>query len=351
VTVTVLASDKIRVNWAPSLDAGGGPVLYYRVYRGGQLAGSPVLPPFDNWPLTHATTYSYRVSAVDAAGHESAQSSPAVNGTTPTDTTPPSAPTNLTGGAVSGTQVDLSWQASTETGGSGFAGYQIFRNNGPAPIATSGSTSFSDVSANHGTNYTYKVRAYDGAGNPSGYSNEVSVTTPDTEPPSAPGNPTFSSVTLNSAVADWGAASDNIGVTGYRYSLDYGATWTYVGNTTSIGLWDLLYSAPYTMFVQAGDAAGNWSPSSSGSFTTATEYIGIAAGARPPVVFSEQVGTYGCWYEIDWFYMLEYAYCYVINGGGVMYHSYYPPQPPYVALGYSWSGEYLAVDVNYYGTY
>jgi chitodextrinase len=349
VTATVLASDKIRLNWAPSLDAGGGPVLYYRVYRGGQLVASPSVPPFDDWPLTHATTYSYRVSAVDAATHESAQSSPAVNATTPTDTTVPSTPANLSGGAVSGTQVNLSWNASTDTGGSGLVGYEIFRNNGI--ISSSAPPSFSDLTANHGTNYTYKVRAYDGAGNRSGFSNEISVTTPDTAAPSAPGNPTFSSITLDSAVANWSPATDNIGVTGYRYTLNGGGSWTTLGNVTSTTLSGLQFATNYTMLLQARDAAGNWGPLSSGSFTTSSSYITIAIGAAPPVVQPGHESTYWCWYEIDWYYFIEYAYCDVTGLGNVMYHSYYPPQAPYVATGYTWDGMYLAVESNYYGTY
>jgi hypothetical protein len=64
LTATAQAFDRIRLNWTPSLDVGGGPVSYYRVYRGGTHIASPNGPPFDDWPLAASTTYSYTVAAV-----------------------------------------------------------------------------------------------------------------------------------------------------------------------------------------------------------------------------------------------------------------------------------------------
>jgi hypothetical protein len=93
---------------------------------------------------------------------------------TTSDTTPPSAPANLTARAVSGNQVDLSWGASTDD--RGVTGYKIFR--GSSQIATATSTSYSDTTVQPNTTYQYYVVAYDAANNNSGASNTVSVTTP-----------------------------------------------------------------------------------------------------------------------------------------------------------------------------
>jgi hypothetical protein len=93
--------------------------------------------------------------------------------TTP-DTSPPSAPTNLTARAVSGTQVDLSWGASTDD--RSVSGYKIFR--GGSQIGTAPSPGYSDTSAQPNTTYQYYVVAYDAANNSSGASNTVSVATP-----------------------------------------------------------------------------------------------------------------------------------------------------------------------------
>jgi acid phosphatase type 7 len=93
--------------------------------------------------------------------------------TTP-DTTPPSAPANLTTRAVSANQVDLSWGASTDD--RGVSGYKIFR--GSSQIATATGPSYADTSTQPNTTYQYHVVANDFANNSSGASNTVSVTTP-----------------------------------------------------------------------------------------------------------------------------------------------------------------------------
>jgi hypothetical protein len=108
-------------------------------------------------------------SFVDAGSQSCHKGAP----TTP-DTTPPSAPANLTARAVSANQVDLSWGASTDN--VGVNGYKIFR--GGSQIATATSPSYSDTSAQPNTAYQYYVVAYDFANNSSGASNTVSVTTP-----------------------------------------------------------------------------------------------------------------------------------------------------------------------------
>jgi chitodextrinase len=91
------------------------------------------------------------------------------------DTSPPTAPTNLTATTPLG-RVDLSWQASTDN--VGVAGYDVLRNG--TVLATTGSvTSYTDTTAAPSTTYTYQVRARDAAGNLSPLSNSVSVTTPE----------------------------------------------------------------------------------------------------------------------------------------------------------------------------
>jgi hypothetical protein len=94
------------------------------------------------------------------------------------DTTPPSAPANLTARAVSSNQVDLAWDPSTDN--RGVSGYKIFR--GGSQIATATSPNYSDTSVQPNTGYQYYVVANDAANNNSSASDTVSVTTP---PPAA----------------------------------------------------------------------------------------------------------------------------------------------------------------------
>jgi fibronectin type 3 domain-containing protein len=113
-----------------------------------------------------------------------------------TDTTPPSAPANLVATPVSAKNVNLTWDAATDSGANptGVAGYSICRadsSNVYVTIDTVGpsATSYSDFFAAAQTGYSYKVIAFDGARNLSESSNVSSVTTlqaTDSIPPSKP---------------------------------------------------------------------------------------------------------------------------------------------------------------------
>jgi YD repeat-containing protein len=264
------ASGTVNLSWSASTDPGTGAtgVVGYRVYRNGSYLGVTSSTSYADNTTVGSTSYQYRVLAYDGAGNQSAQSS-AVSVTTP-DTIAPSTPTGLSASAPTSGQVNLSWSASTDSGGSGLAGYRIYR--GGSLLGATSATSYTDTTTVANTNYSYQVRAYDVANNNSALSPAVGVTTPDTIAPGAPGNPTFSAITHNAATASWGAASDNVGVTGYRYSLNGGASWTTLGNVLSVNVTGLALGTSYSMLLQARDAAGNWGPNSSGGFTTSTYY-------------------------------------------------------------------------------
>ncbi len=103
-------------------------------------------------------------------------------GTAAVDTTAPSTVTGLTATASGSSQVNLSWAAATDTGGSGLAGYKIESCSGAgctafAQIATTTSTTYANTGLTASTSYSYRVRAYDGAGNNGGYSATATATT------------------------------------------------------------------------------------------------------------------------------------------------------------------------------
>ena len=113
-------------------------------------------------------------------------------GTPGPDTQPPTAPTGLTATAVSPSQINLAWTASTDN--VAVTGYRVERCQGAGcsnfvQVATPTATSFNDSGRAAATSYSYRVRAADAAGNLSGYSSVQSATTPaapDTQPPTAP---------------------------------------------------------------------------------------------------------------------------------------------------------------------
>ena len=89
------------------------------------------------------------------------------------DTTAPSVPTGLTATAVSSSQVDLSWSASTDN--VAVTGYRIYRDS--AFIGTAVSTNYSDIGLTASTAYDYTVTAIDGALNESAHSATSTATT------------------------------------------------------------------------------------------------------------------------------------------------------------------------------
>ncbi|MFD6564884.1 CARDB domain-containing protein [Micromonospora profundi] len=94
------------------------------------------------------------------------------------DTTAPSVPGTLSQ-STSGSTITLNWGASTDSGGSGLAGYNVYRDGNL--IATLGTVlTYQDTQPSTAT-VSYHVRARDGAGNLSGNSNTVTRT--GTQPP------------------------------------------------------------------------------------------------------------------------------------------------------------------------
>ncbi|MEU4469808.1 CARDB domain-containing protein [Micromonospora sp. NPDC023888] len=168
----------ISLNWVASTDnAGGSGIAGYDVYRNGAFLQSVgnVTTFNDTQPAT--ATVSYYVRARDAAGNLSGNSN-TVTRTGSGDTTAPSTPGTLSQ-STSGSTITLTWGASTDSGGSGLAGYNVYR--GGNLIATLGTVlTYQDTQPATAT-VSYYVRARDGAGNLSGTSNTVTRT--GTNPP------------------------------------------------------------------------------------------------------------------------------------------------------------------------
>ena len=181
------------------------------------------------------------------------------------DTTPPTPPTGLTASPLSGTQITLSWTASTDN--VGVTGYQVERCQGAGCtafvlIATPTTTSYGDPGLTPGTSYSYRVRATDAVGNLSGYSSVATATTTtpaDTTPPTATVTAPTEGATVAGTVTVTATATDNVGVVGVQFLLD-GATLGTEDTSAPYSLaWNTTTAAngPHQLAARARDAAGN----------------------------------------------------------------------------------------------
>jgi len=240
------------------------------------VLANPTAASYSATGLSQGTSYSFRVRAKDAFPNYGAYSSTATAATP--DTTAPSTPTNLSAATASGTQINLSWTASTDN--VGVAGYSVERCMGAgcsnfAEVATPASAGYSATGLAQATSYSFRIRAYDGRPNYSGYTGVASATTQDNTAPSVPTGVTASATSPSSINLSWTASSDNVGVTAYHIERCQGAgcaNFAEVTTTTSTSWNDtgLPDATTFRYQVRAQDAFPNYSG-----------YSAIASAATP----------------------------------------------------------------------
>ena len=310
LVATASGTSAVNLTWTASTDNVG--VSGYRVERcqgagcnNFAQVGTPSGTTFADSGLSAGTSYSYRVRAADAAGNLSAYSNVSSATTAAgSDSTPPTAPSELVATANGTNGINLSWTASIDN--VGVTGYQLERCQGVgcgtfAQIATPAAVAFADAGLQPNTSYSYRVRATDAAGNLSAYSNVSSATTnADTTPPTAPSGLTAVSVSTSQINLSWTASTDDIAVTAYRVlrCQQTGAAADCPNfvkviqqpgpATTFSDAAGLLAGTTYRYEVQAVDGAGNISaPSNEASATTASATFGLVAAYS----FDEGSGT------------------------------------------------------------
>jgi hypothetical protein len=204
-----------------------------------------------------------------------------LTGTMP-GTTPPTAPANLAAAAVSSSQIDLTWEDSdTETG------FKIERCTGAgcsdfAQIDTVGAnvTSYSNTGLAAATSYTYRMRAYNTAGD-SDYSNTASAETPSPPtPPAAPTGLTASAVSSSQINLTW-TDSDNT-EQGFKIERctgagcsDFAQIATVDANVTGYTNTGLSAATSYSYRVRAYNATGD------SDYSLAASAVTQAAPATP----------------------------------------------------------------------
>ncbi len=168
--------------------------------------------------------------------------------------TVPTTPSDLAASAVLPNQVDLLWTDNADNE----AGFIIERSENAGMTWTllselaANVTSFSDTSVSSGVSYSYRVFAFNLAGN-SAVSNTLFLSTPALQLPAAPSNLSRTAFTNTSVSLSWQDNASN--ETGYdlKWSLD-GNLWTVLSlpaNTTASTIQGLTADTSYLFKVQA----------------------------------------------------------------------------------------------------
>lgn len=248
-----ISATQVNLTWN---NAGSVGITGYKVFRNGEQIATSSVNSYQDSGLSPSTVYNYKVSAFDAAGNESGQTSQ-VAVTTLADTTKPNVPGGLNASGISMTEIDLNWTASTDD--VGVTRYNVYRNG--TKVGTSVTTSYSDTGLTVETQYDYQVSAVDAAGNESDKSAQSSASTQqDSEEPAVPGNVTATAVSMTQVNVNWTASTDNVEVTGYNIYRNGGKIG--VSTTTSYSDTGLTPATQYSYTVSAVDAKGNESDKS-----------------------------------------------------------------------------------------
>ena len=238
------------------------------------------------------TAYAFRVRAYNAAG-ESEYSNTAIL-TTAQVTTVPAAPGNLAVTAVSGTgAVSLTWIDNSDNE-AGFVIEQSTDGTNFTDVATTDpnatTSTVTDLLPN--TAYTFRVRAYNAAGN-SEYASTFQVTVAETATaPTAPSDLSASQVTGAAAISlTWTDNSDNEAgfiIQQSSNGSDFADIATTDPNCTTWTVGNLLSGKQYSFRVRATNHMGDSADSNTAAATTASvasaPYVKQAAAAADSLV-------------------------------------------------------------------
>jgi chitodextrinase len=212
------------------------------------------------------TPYYFTIKTVDADGNVSVASNQvAVLLDTPLDTTPPTAPTGFTGSVLSSSSVRLTWTASKDD--VGVMLYQIY-SSGALLQTVVGGTSATVTKLTVGQAYTFTVKAVDAAGNSSGASSALTLTSMAIDA-SAPTNLRVSDRGHDGSalVLSWDPPSAGEAVVGYEVhrsttQKDYLVERTSITSAVVTVTGELNETVVATYYVNAIHAAGDLSPAS-----------------------------------------------------------------------------------------
>lgn len=309
LSATAVSQSQINLSWNAPSDNGGSAITGYQIESSTDSGSTwstivsntgSTSTTYSNTGLTPNTAYTYRVSAINSVGTSSPSN--VTSATTSAAPTVPQPPTGLSATAISSSQVNLSWSAPSNNGGSAITGYMVERsqdsgNTWSTISSNTGSTStiYSDSGLGASTAYSYRVSAINSVGTSSPSNVASATTSTQMFPPQSPTNLSATAISSSQINLSWSAPGNNGGspIVGYKIerSTNGGAWSTIVSNTgststmyTNTGLLPLM---TYSYRVSAINGIGTSMPSNVASATT--QLIGpvpIPGGLISPISIS-----------------------------------------------------------------
>ena len=261
-----------------------GQIASVEFFRGSESLGvDSTAPNSATWRTAATGSYSLSAVAQDDRGARRTSAAVAITVTAAGDTIAPSVPAGLSSPSQTASSIALTWSASTDNGGgSGVAGYEVWRNGSRVGQPTA--TSYSDTGLSADTAYSYQVRARDGAGNLSALTSSLSVRTQaGAQCAAAPGVPAglaSPAQTSNSISLSWNPVSPPADCSvQYRVYLGGSLVATVSGSTHTVGGLspDTAYSFTVAAFTSAGASA---------------QSAPLSARTRPAVAGGQRVTAY-----------------------------------------------------------
>ena len=259
LVATATSSTQINLAWAPSSTSG----VTYTVFSGSTAIASGLsATSYSVKGLTASTAYTFTVIAVSSAG-----SSPASNSASATTQAPPppNAPSGLSATAISSSQINLGWTASSTVGVT-YSIYTGLTTGAETNLVASGvtGTTYSVNGLNASTQYYFTVKAVaaGSAGASSSSSNEASATTQAT----ASGGCHVAYLDQN----DWGTGfTGNLSITnnGSTAWTSWTVTWSYSGSEQIYTSWNGNYTQTGQQ-VSISNASWNGSVAAGGTVAT-----------------------------------------------------------------------------------
>jgi large repetitive protein len=298
VTATSNASGQSVVHWTAPTSNGGLAISGYTVTsNAGQTCTTTGATTCTVAGLTNGVTYTFTVTATNAAG-----TGPASSASAPaTPAGPPVAPTNVKAASGQNVSSTVSWSAPTDDGGTPITRYTVTSSPGGITCTTAGATTCTVTGLTNGTTYTFTVTATNIAGTSAASAPSNAVT-----PASTPGAPTgvtavnVTNIQFGSSprvLVSWVAPASTGGspITEYTVTAtNGGGTCSPPGTSTSCIFLGLVAGTSYTFTVTAINSIGSGPASGAATATastvpdapsavTGTNATGIAYNASPQV--------------------------------------------------------------------